>query len=49
MKHLHKSLTTESYLTETKDLFKLAQSIINRARQEIRSGKEVKLSQFFPK
>jgi hypothetical protein len=47
MKNPHKSLTTEAYLVETKDLFKLAQSLIGKARHEIRAGKEVKLNQFF--
>jgi hypothetical protein len=49
MKNQHKPLTTESYLVETKDLFKLAQSLINKARHEIRAGKEVKLTTFFQK
>ena len=46
MKNPHKTLTTESYLVETKDLFKLAQGLIGKARHEIRAGKEVKLNHF---
>jgi hypothetical protein len=49
MKNSQKSLTTEMYLVETKDLFKLAQSLINKARHDIRAGKEVKLTQLFHK
>ena len=45
----HKPLTTESFLVETKDLFKLAQTLIGKARHEIRAGKEVKLNQLFHK
>jgi len=49
MKSQHKPLTTESYLVETKDLFKLAQSLIGKARHEIRAGKEIKLHALFHK
>jgi|GEM_PF-1332039 len=45
----HKPLTTESFLVDTKDLFKLAQSLIGKARHEIRAGKEVKLNHLFHK